>query len=522
MAAAGATAGVAAALPIPTFLLGHVYSLATLGTVHRFLQNVSPADLSFALGLSTINGYGAGGAFAAPMPPGLSCFIPSPGSPPHGVPHSDMWVADPTDPDAPRCSVLVRLDDDFGILHDFNMKLRQRSGKRHNAAHFVVFPRVCGLTPVAFAACVQNGANWLPCSMRAAATGAVGFGDGPDPDADGGFEKGIPCGTGDLDGVLDTRVRLLYILARELYPVSSGMARLLWNDLMTCITEEKPGNVSALCADRAHATAWYWALQAATVALRSLGLLEYAGILLSALGDELDLDSDAGDGAEQLHGEALEAPAHAGGFVVTVGQRGRGSVDSANAVVAPAAPLTCVAQRYYVEGWSVPLRGSFLREHDAAVKAAAYESEHFRERSVAEAAGSVIVSGVLASASSSLPPPLTLYADGFTLQLVENGAALGNEVGSGGATDVVFGMRAVGTPSSAPCMPLSVPVSTVSLSVVRDAAVPCTFAFPGPEVEEIAAAPRAARPCSNLTLLTSHLCWVHEGWRADSDPTATA
>lgn len=147
-----------------------------------------------------------------------------------------------------------------------------------------------------------------------------------------------------------------------------------------------------------------------------------------------------------------------------------------------------------------------MREHEAAVSVAAYDAENFRERSVAEAVGSVVVTGVLVG--PPMPPPLSLQVDGFTLRLIEVGAALGIEVGEDTSEVVVFGMQppvggadgcSVDVALAPPlCIPMPVAVSVLSFEVVKAASVPCEFA----------GAACSGQPCRNRTLLPSRRCWI--------------
>ena len=66
-----------------------------------------------------------------------------------------------------------------------------------------------------------------------------------------------------------------------------------WNDVMTVIAVCKPQSFAALCEGGSHAraSAWYFAFQALPRTL-SQGVLDSAGMVMSALDDELGLESD--------------------------------------------------------------------------------------------------------------------------------------------------------------------------------------------------------------------------------------
>lgn len=97
--------------------------------------------------------------------------------------------------------------------------------------------------------------------------------------------------------------------------------------------------------------------------------------------------------------------------------------------------------------WDSLTMGPFLqaRGRDAAVCAALYRygARAFgADTVVAAAAGSlVVVTGVLLGAVEALR---MRDVDGFTLVLLEDGAALGEEVADDGAETVVFGMHKAG------------------------------------------------------------------------------
>lgn len=93
----------------------------------------------------------------------------------------------------------------------------------------------------------------------------------------------------DLDGVLDTQVRLLYSLAQRFYPAATAVSQMHWNDLMMYITEQKPSNIAALCTDCARALTWYYELKTLPMP-QPLGVLEYVGIIMSEFETALQID----------------------------------------------------------------------------------------------------------------------------------------------------------------------------------------------------------------------------------------
>ena len=80
----------------------------------------------------------------------------------------------------------MRLVPQCGLFHDYCLWLRKRNGrKQYEAPHFVMYPREAGMTPEAFTALAQAGANWLPCQQQAAAEPqdvVVGGGSGDNED----------------------------------------------------------------------------------------------------------------------------------------------------------------------------------------------------------------------------------------------------------------------------------------------------------------------------------------------------
>lgn len=96
-----------------------------------------------------------------------------------------------------------------------------------------------------------------------------------------------------LHGVLDTRVRILYRLAKRFVadPTTKQASAQHWRDLITCVATTKPQSLAALCADRARATPWYYELRDLPLA-QAMPDIEYVGILMSALDDELKIESD--------------------------------------------------------------------------------------------------------------------------------------------------------------------------------------------------------------------------------------
>lgn len=283
-------ASAAATSSASVLVVGDVYSHKSF-TFHRFLAPAGLNDYAIETGgpPPTIKGHGTSPAFTAPYPVGFSCFANPPND--HGVPDSRMW--DATDASLPRCFTLIDLPAEFAILHDYNMGLRQRkkSAKLQKAIpHFVIIPRVSGLTIQEFEKRVQDSSNWIPCILRAAASGTDGSHCEPsvnelsvDDDTDS------PWFVDDLDGVPDARIRLLYNLAQQAYPKSSGISRMRWNDLMTFIATQKPQNLSALRTHRARAISWYCALRSLPMP-QPMSTLEYAGILQSALESELGFE----------------------------------------------------------------------------------------------------------------------------------------------------------------------------------------------------------------------------------------
>lgn len=97
----------------------------------------------------------------------------------------------------------------------------------------------------------------------------------------------------DLARVTDPKVRLIYWSAHEAYPTSTGMTRLLLNDIMTSIASESPtladlGKPSC----RLRTMDWFIALQSAPLPTTST-MQTHAGVALTALEDALGLVVDS-------------------------------------------------------------------------------------------------------------------------------------------------------------------------------------------------------------------------------------
>jgi hypothetical protein len=91
-------------------------------------------------------------------------------------------------------------------------------------------------------------------------------------------------------GIIDARVSLLYSLAERFSDKQE------WQDIMTYILEHKTASFVELCQDRVKATVWYNELKAINAADVPQGVLEYTGILMSAIDDVLHIESDDEEG----------------------------------------------------------------------------------------------------------------------------------------------------------------------------------------------------------------------------------
>ena len=130
--------------------------------------------------------------------------------------------------------------------------------------HFLLIPQEHGVSEKAFKytfVASTSPSIWASCSMvvlRAAAdvhdTGGGGSG--------GDSGDGVPSWPGDLDDVSDRSVRQVYSHVRACYPASSGMERLVFNDMLTTIALDKP-TLGALSLNQVRLHTWLKAVQAA-------------------------------------------------------------------------------------------------------------------------------------------------------------------------------------------------------------------------------------------------------------------
>ena len=102
---------------------------------------------------------------------------------------------------------------------------------------------------------------WESCSsvvVRGASEVYVG-GDGGSGGSDG---DGVPAWPGDLDDVSDRSVRQMYSHVLASYPASSGMERLVFNDILTTIALDK-STLNALSYNQPRLRTWLGAVHAA-------------------------------------------------------------------------------------------------------------------------------------------------------------------------------------------------------------------------------------------------------------------
>lgn len=103
------------------------------------------------------------------------------------------------------------------------------------ADHFHICYPAGGIAPAQFVHLVDSQ-NWVACTTRldaSAASSGVSDDAADDDDVDRDAAK-APCGEGDLEGISDVKVAMLYRAVAGLYPfLRTAELRVYANDLLT-------------------------------------------------------------------------------------------------------------------------------------------------------------------------------------------------------------------------------------------------------------------------------------------------